>query len=151
MKFEPKTEAEVKQASEVIWDGGFYDFEIMNGVDKKSKSSGADMIELRIKLFNGQGEEKIVYDYLLESIMYKLLHAAEACGLMEKYKSGELVGGDFEGCTGRLKLGVGKPQGEYPAKNEVKDYFVPTAETEAAPKPKKVASAADKLDDSIPF
>lgn len=151
MKFTPKTAEEVKQESSSLWDGGFYDFEVMNGVDKKSKASGADMIELRIKIFNQQGEEKIVYDYLLESMMYKLLHICEATGLTEKYQGGELVGGDFEGCTGRLKLGVGKPQGDYAAKNEVKDYLVPSAE--AAPKDKKArpGKGAADLDDSVPF
>lgn len=151
MKFDPKTDEETKNDKPFpVWPSGQYDFEIMNGVDKKSKA-GNEMIELRVKIFNSEGEEKIVFDYLLESVAYKLRHCAEACGLMEKYEKGELVGGDFDGCTGKLKLRVGKPTEEYPdPKNEVADYVVGTAAAEPKPKYKKALGAED-LDDSIPF
>lgn len=154
MKFAPKTDAEVKQDSEKLWDAGMYDFEVLNGTDKTSKA-GNEMIQLRIKIFSSEGEEKIIYDYLMESIGYKLRHACEAMGLLGKYEGGELVGGDFEGCTGRLKLRVGKPQEGYATKNEVGDYLVPSESVTAAdPKPKAKARAGKKdrdLDDEIPW
>lgn len=149
MKFQPKSEAETKQESANLWDPGFYDFEVMTGTDKTSKS-GNEMIELKVKVFNNEGEEKIVFDYLLESMAWKLRHAAEACGLIAKYEKGELVGGDFEGCTGKLKLKIDRNKDHnYPDKNAVADYLESTkASVVAKAKPKE--SRQDALNDDLP-
>lgn len=157
MKFEPKTAEEVKQdmPRDVLWPSGQYDFEVLNGKDAKtgpnSKNPGADMIKLRIKIFNSQGEEKIIFDNLLESAAWKLYNAAVACGLEGKYNNGELVGGDFEGCTGKLKLRIGKPTDAYPdPKNEVQDYLIPASSSETKPKVVNAKGRNVELNDAIP-
>lgn len=161
MKFAPLTEEEAKPESKPfpVWPSGIYDFEVVGGYDKLSKKKivdgvekgGNEMIELKIKIFNSEGEEKIIFDYLLESVSYKLRHAAEACGMLAKYNDGELVGSDFDGCTGKLKIRLGKPSTEYPdPKNEVVDYVVGAEPVKQKPKDGK-KSPSDKLDDSIPF
>lgn len=156
MRFEPKTEEEVKSdyPEEKLWPAGTYDFEILNGKDAKtgprSKNPGADMIKLRLKIFTSGGESKTIFDNLMEALPYKLRHAAEACGNLGKYETGELVGGDFEGCTGKLKLRIGKPTEDYPEpKNEVADYVVPEGAVEAKPKKAK-ASPSAALNDELP-
>lgn len=149
MKFTPRTEAETKQESANLWEPGFYDFEIMTGTDKTSKS-GNEMIELKVKIFNNEGEEKIVFDYLLESMAWKLRHASEACGLLAKYEKGELVGGDFEGCTGKLKLKIDRNKDQsYPDKNAVTDYVSAPAKERAVERKTKKSPAAD-LNDELP-
>lgn len=133
VQFTPKTEAEIAEAN--LWSDGEYGFEILDQItlgqsnyytmDTTSKKSGADMIQLVVKVYNAEGEFRTLIDYLLASMEFKLRHAAAACGLLEKYETGELNAADFKGKRGFLKLRVGKAQGDYPAKNEVKDYVVP--------------------------
>lgn len=145
MKFTPKTEEEVNAFS--ITPEGVYDFEIISAFDTTSKA-GNDMIKLMINFYDKEGNLKSIDDYLLEAMAYKLRHAAEACGLLKKYESGELEADDFVGKTGKFKLGISKGKakpdgGTYPDKNDVKDYIV---DTKAAK-----AKAAAAVDDEIPF
>lgn len=132
MKFNPKTEREI--AEEGLYPEGIYSFEIANAENKVSKS-GNDMIQLKIKVYDNDGNFRFVDDYLLESMAYKLRHAAVVCGLGDKYESGSLDAFDFVGKTGSLKLTVQKDKkGEYPDKNVVKDYVIPKDESETVSK-----------------
>lgn len=145
MEFEPKTEEQIIE--DMLWPEGDYAFEILSGVDKISKK-GNEMIELNLQVFNSEGNFIFVYDYLLESMKFKLLHISQACGLYEKYMTGRLIGDDFKGKAGMLKLGRQDAQNGYPAKNVVDDYIVPDKETKPT---KKQSGAASKFDDDIPF
>lgn len=153
MKFTPKSDKEL--AEERIMPEGEYGFEISGGEDKTSKA-GNEMIQLTVRVFKDDGKFNLVTDYLMESMMYKISHAAKACGLEDKYNLGQLTGEDFIGKTGMLKLGIQKDkEGQYPDKNVIKDYIVPK-EGEAAAVPKGSNKAAetkgrDDLEDSIPF
>jgi Protein of unknown function (DUF669) len=155
MKFTPKSDKEI--AEERLLPEGEYGFEISQGVEKTSKA-GNEMIELTVRVFKDDGSFLLVTDYLMESMMYKVSHAAKACGLEDKYNMGKLTGDDFVGKTGQLKLGIQKDKnGQYPDKNVVKDYIVPK-DGEQAVKPKgSIAASKDKkvdtsdLEDEIPF
>lgn len=148
MKFKPKSEEEIN--AEGLWPMGFYPFEILEGSDEVS-GSGNDMIKLKVQLFNQDGDNIIVFDYLLEKLAYKLRHCAEVCGLLDKYQSGELHGDDFIGKSGSAKVGIQKDkQGQYPDKNTISDYVVQKSQPHSTP----VASApvsAPALNDEIPF
>ena len=72
MNFTPKSEKELSE--ENLFPAGIYPFEILEATDKTSKK-GNDMIELKLRVFHGE-RHQIVNDYLLESIGYKLRHAA---------------------------------------------------------------------------
>lgn len=156
MRFTPKNDDELNP----ILPEGIYGFEISKGEDKVSKikedgSGGNEMIELLIRVFKPDGSFILVNDYLMEAILYKVSHAARACGLYEKYESGSLHGEDFVGKTGELKLGIQKASGNFPEKNTVKDYVVPKEGQVSAP-PKGSNKAAetkgiDELEDEIPF
>lgn len=146
MQFTPKTEKEI--AEENLWPVGEYGFEITEAYDKVS-NSGNEMIELKLKVFNAEGGFKFIRDYLLESLSYKLRHAATACGAIGKYESGQLVAGDFVGATGFVKLGIDKDKtGKYPDKNAVKDY-VTQEDASQAPPPGHPAAAS--FEDEIQF
>jgi len=144
MKFQPKTEKEIAESN--LWPVGEYSFEIIEGTDEISKS-GNEMIKLKVHVFNDEGNLKTITDYLLESIAYKLHHAAAACNLTDKYEEGELQGHDFVGKTGTLKLGrqIDK-SGQYPDKNSISDYL-PRKDDFAPSTPRK----EDVLDDEIPW
>ena len=151
MRFNPKSEEEL-QAMTLI-DPGVYNFEVVAAKDRTSKS-GNEMIELQLKLWDMQGHEKIVYDYLLEAMSFKLRHFAECTGLLDKYQAGELQALDCSGRQGKVEIvvqqGQKKPEGGYyPDKNSVKDYVKPNGEE---PKSATPANAEEDLfGDSIPF
>lgn len=144
MKFAPKSEKEI--AEENLIKPGFYDFEVVDATEKTSKS-GNEMIELKLNVFDGDSP-RIVIDYLLESMAFKLRHAADACGLLPNYEAGSLLADDFKGKSGKLKIKIDKDKsGQYADKNGVGDYV--KREATAIPDGRPVAPA--DLDDSIPF
>lgn len=150
MQFQPKTEKQI--AEENLRPAGVYSFEIVDAIDTVSKKNN-EMIKLSLRLYSQGGDDcGILSDYLLESIAYKLRHAAIACGLQENYESGALTAADFIGKTGELKLGIKKDKtGQYPDQNSIADYVVKKDEAanQDGPPPGHPASAS--IDDGIPF
>ncbi len=119
MNFTPKNENEL---SNLLPDGE-YDFEVIDAQDKKSQKSGADMIMLKIAIWQGDRISCYLFDYLLESVAFKLRHCCDACGLLDKYQSGSLDATQFIGRTGKAKIIIQKDKtGQYPDKNAIKDY-----------------------------
>ena len=148
MKFTPKTEKEI--AEENLWQPGEYSFEVLEAADKVSKA-GNEMIELKLKVYADDGGYIFVNDYLMDTVAYKLRHAADACACLAKYETGMLQADDFKAKAGRLKLKIQKDKsGTYPDKNVVGDYV--KSGKESSNGVAQVASASVPLpDDSIPF
>jgi hypothetical protein len=141
MKFTPKSEEEI--TSENLLPAGIYQFEIVEAKEQVSKSQN-EMIKLTLKVWDNDGGEHYVYDYLLESIAYKLRHAAEVCNLLDKYESGHLSADDFINKSGSLKLDIKKDKtNQYPDQNSVSDYVVLRGGATQLP--------ATVLSDEIPF
>lgn len=136
MKFEPKTEEEVQIAG--LLEPGTYAAEVVKAEAKVSKS-GNDMIALTLRVFDGKGEKRLVYDWLLDKVEYKLRHFSASAGLLDRYQDGELSPGECEGKSVSVVLSIQPAKGEYSAKNNVKDYVV-----NADPKPME-------KDDDLPF
>jgi len=121
MNFQPRTEKEIAESK--LWPKGEYDFEVVEAFEKVSQSGGNPMIELKLRLSNGKGPARTVSDYLLAETPEKLRHAADACGVLDRYDSGKLSDTDFRGKRGRLKLGIEKDRKhKYPDKNVVLGY-----------------------------
>lgn len=153
MRYTPKTEKEI--AEEKLLPEGEYPYQISGALEKTSKS-GNDMIELTVRVFKPDGSFVLVTDYLLESLAYKLRHAAVSCGLEKIYDAGTLKADDFIGKQGMLKLGIQKDKnGQYPDRNSVKDYIVPKEGDAKVVIPKdslsKMIDGDDGLEDEIPF
>jgi hypothetical protein len=152
MKVTPKTEKEIAESN--LWQPAEYGFEILDATDEVSKSSGAEMIKMKVAVYNGEGEQRIVFDYLLDSMAHKVRHAADCCGLLDKYEAGTLMADDFKGKNGYLKLRIQKDKtGAYPDKNVIADYVVgKSADAPAANvNGKGKVSAPIPDDSSIPF
>lgn len=151
MRFEPKTEKEI--AEDGLLQAGTYDFEVVKGEDRTSKA-GNDMIELVLNVLGDDGAPRRVTDYLMEKIAYKLRHAAEVCGLLRDYEAGSLLGSDFVGRAGRVKLKIQASKG-FPDRNSVVDYIVDDRSAQKAPvsQPARVrqSAMASDFDDDIPF
>lgn len=143
MKFTPKTNEEIAMDG-LIPDKAICDFEIVAGYDKTSKA-GNEMIELKINVFDSSGRGRIINDYIMEKIPHKLRHACEACGLLDNYNSGSLMGSDFTGRTGRCKIGVDQGSADFPLpKNKIVDYIKPSG-------PIVNALTKDVFNDEVPF
>lgn len=166
MNFQPKTVKELQQESErllLLARKEPYPATVESAVDKTSKS-GNEMIEIKLKVFADDGSHRIVTDYLMEAMAHKLFHFAEATGNMEKYEAGTLSSDDCEGKELFVKIGIDPANGNYVAKNVVKDYSSPQSELrhsatheepkpapKSVPKPPKDADLDVLADSEIPF
>ncbi len=135
MIFEPKTEKELTDSR--LLPKGIYDFEIEDAWEKKSAANN-EMIEIRVRVSNGNGLSRTLRDYLVAKRLEKLLHCCAACGLADKYRNGCLSDDDFVGKRGRLRLGVEKKRG-FPDRNVIEDYVSPENGSRSGLKPLSAA------------
>lgn len=171
MKFTPKSDEQIakEESARMLWDKGVYSYEILEHVTFGTKTiktsdtksgKGNDMIQLVVKLFNDDGRESVVIDYITESLAFKLKHLAYSHGMGAQYDAGELHAIDFIGKCGKAKVGVSKGKlkddgsgDKYPDKNSIVDYVVEQATGEGdfgLPPPGHPASTPIH-DDTIPF
>lgn len=151
MKFKPQSEQELQSMS--LIDPGLYSFEVAEAQDKLSKK-GSEMIELKLKVWDSNGVERVVFDYLLEAMSYKLRHFAECAGILDKYEAGQLIAADCLNRRGKVELIIqeGKPKpegGYYDNKNSVKDYVKIEGKTVNMAHASKESDFQDDLE--IPF
>jgi hypothetical protein len=107
---------------------GWHEGRIAEAIEKPSKRSGKDMIELTIIVTDADGNERTFLDWLTDSPLgaIKLRHACEAVGALSRFEAGEIGQADFPGHDVRVKLGVEKKRG-YPDRNVIEDYAASAA------------------------
>lgn len=143
MRVSPKSEAELVSC----FPAGVYDAEVLKAEDKVSKTSGNDMIELKIKVYGFDDETLVITDYLLDKMPKKLRHFCDAAGLLPLYESGELQASDCQGASVKVRLKVERdPAGAYDDKNTVADYIVERVPTQPQIEPRKVNYGAPMAD-----
>lgn len=118
MRFTPKSEKELQEAG--LLKPGVYPFEVISSEEKRSQK-GNEMIVIKLRVY-GDGGERRINDYLLESMAFKLFHFCQNAGLGDAYARGEVSATSLMGRSGFVKLGIEEGDGDYPAKNIVKDY-----------------------------
>jgi hypothetical protein len=144
MKFTPRTEKEVSR----IFEKGDYRFTVSSALEKVSKSSGNQMIHLKLVVYHSDipGKTTIVDCYLLNdnpSFEYLIRHFCYSVGLGELYEQGNLLPEQCNGKEGIVRLAIEEDKtGKYPDKNKVTD-FIAEKLTEN--------SSEEKLNDDIPF
>ena len=148
MRFNPRSEQELAQMG--LLPEGEYDYSVIEAKDSLSKASGKEMVEMKIAVWDKEGREHVMFDYLIESMGHKLRHFCEANNLLDKYTAGEIHANDCRGKQGKVFIIIqkGKPNpngGYYPDRNSVKDYAI----HETLGQPVKVAD--NYLNDEIPF
>lgn len=158
MSYTPKSEEQL--AKEGLLPDGIYDYEVIQTDDKPSKK-GNDMYTLKLLVWDDNGDNKTVYDYIALGNNFgerKLRHAADASGLLSIYEGGNLKPADFMNTKGRVEIKMQDGTADYPLpKNVVKDYVKrPQKETAATgaivDEVKKVFPGATSVaDDEIPF
>jgi hypothetical protein len=124
--YTPKSEKELSE-SMLIPDGD-YDFEVISATQKNSKANNP-MIELKLKIWDSEGKERTVFDYLMsstDSMLYKLRHFCVATKMEQIFDSGKLTDQDCIGKSGKVRIFVQQDKsGKYQPKNAVKDYLTP--------------------------
>ena len=126
MKVTPKTEDELKAIN--LIPEGIYNFEVLEAVEKLSKSNN-EMIELKLGIWDDNGNMRVIFDYLLDAMEHKLRHFCVITKNMERYDSKNLLPEHCIGNSGKVHLiiqkGKDKPDGtKYPDRNSVQDYVL---------------------------
>jgi len=151
--FAPMTEEEIDEMS--LMPEGIYNFEVIKAIRKPSKA-GNPMIELMLNFWDKDGNNHLVYDYLvftnINLNIRKLKHFCEAVGLSEEYKKGHLPE-DLERYTGKAYIGIKERQpnpsgGFHPKTNKVIDYVLDSVKEKGTMMPNLEDAP---LNDDIPF
>jgi hypothetical protein len=122
---------------------GTYDFEVISAEDKIS-SKGNPMMEVKLKIWTSTGAVRMVTDYLMESMGFKLIHFAGEIGMAAEYMNGNLDPQDVVGKCGKVQLRVDEADGNFPPKNSVKDYGEPKPKAPKA-KPSEMKVEKEKI------
>lgn len=131
--FTPKSDSELQ--NERLLEIAEYDFSIIKAEDKKSKTTGAEMIALTVGVYTGEGDrQQWVNDFLVftDKAMFKVSQFCKATGLYGLYKAGNLSARDCHGRVGRCKVGIEPERDGYPAKNKITSYVIPKEANAAA-------------------
>ena len=139
MRITPQTESAVMDAG--LLPAGQYSFTVQSAEEKTSKA-GHPMIVAKLEVYDGDGKARTITDYLMESVAYKLRHFAYAVGLGTRYEAGELGAAEMVGLSGRCVLRIEPAKDGFNAKNSVKDYCKPDADTASAPAPSRPSAPA---------
>lgn len=128
MIFNPMSQEDIQKLGMI--DPGIYDFEVVSAQEEKSKSSGMQQIKLTLLVFDIQGKEHTLFDYLTQhpQMQFKVRHFCEAVGIVDRYNAGDLADQDCMNKCGKLEVVIqkGKPKkegGYYADKASVKDYI----------------------------
>lgn len=152
MKYTPKSEEELEKEKQdamnaSLMPNGEYDFDVVETSDAPSKTTGNEMITLKLHVFDNEGNARIIFDYLTAAMGYKLRHAADACGLISAYEAGNLVASSFDGRAGKVKIKTQKGNKDHPNPKNVVDDYVKRAYQAT----ESVATGAIPINDEIPF
>lgn len=161
MKYDPKD-----INASLIPDKTETEFKIQVASDEVSKTSGKPMMKLTVTLWDSEGNERNVWEYITSKSLFKLEQLCKIKGL--DFESGDITAEDLIGIEGRCVVGISKDQtGQYADKNSVRKFIHEASEpSRIAPAPQVVAptintkfsaalaktdSAPAIADDDIPF
>jgi hypothetical protein len=152
MKFTPLSEQEAESQSSGLWPDGQYDFEVREATEKES-STGNEMTELEVWIYNPSGDRRLVFDYLVvtEKSAWKIRSFAASCGLLPQYERGTLIANEMVGRTGRCILMTRPANDGYPAKNTIKSYVKAAAGAVRASSGSRAKVPVSDIDDEVPF
>jgi hypothetical protein len=145
--FEPKAEDELVD----LLEEGDGNYEVASAEAKTSKN-GNPMIVLALKVWDKNGDQKFVYDYLIlngsKYSMRKIRHFCYSNGMEDFYNAGKFSASDCVDRTGKCVIGIQIDKtGQYAPKNVINDYKEHGSQVEHSNAEK---GSAD-FDDDIPF
>lgn len=135
MKFDPE------EANNLVKEGPV-DWEVIKSVDHTTKS-GNECIKVIFKIWDTDGKEGVATRYLTQAWMLKQL--CEACDMMDKFKTGEVLASDLQSKTGKGISKIEKdPEGVHEDKNVIVKFLKPVATS-------GVVDKTPPFEDDIPF
>lgn len=154
MKFTHKSKEEIQNM--YLIEEGIYNFEITKAEERLNKYNGKPEINLFIKIWDNNGNEKFIFDSICEEKIQKLQQFCESVGLEDQYKLDELTDDLCIGKSGILKLKkrdawTNKENQTMKAKNYVDEYLVNTEHNGSIVSKKLTVNTADIIDDEVPF
>lgn len=148
LQFPPTPENELIDLL-LVGDGNY---EVLEAAEKMSKSSNNPMIELKMRVWDSEGHDSILFDYLMLTAskfsLRKIRHFCYSCGIGNLYEQGALSAQDCIGKQGKLKIDFKKGDNGYQDKNVVKDYIV---DMDAKTETPATGAQSEVFDDDIPF
>lgn len=129
MRFEPISEENLRKEYPVL-EQGMGDFEVLSAIEKKSKA-GNDMIELKIKAWDCNGTEGLIFDYLVSNVQWKLLQFLKGVGLQDLYETGQIDPKSFVGLCGKIKI-ISKKDNEGKDRNAIGEYVEKTSKPKSS-------------------
>lgn len=141
MKFTPIDEAQA--AKELLLPAGEYPF-IVSSAEEQMSKAGNPMLKIKLTV-----KGRLITDFLLESMKFKLIHFARSVNMVKEYEAGELTSGAVCLRKGILKLDIEEQLG-YQPKNVVKDYLV-AKDAKPPVVPEAAKPAANAETDEPPF
>lgn len=151
MQYEYKTPEELEAERPQLKEG-VADFEIVNATDDISKSSGNPMIKLVVKVWDVEGKQGNLFDYLVPHVPFKIKQVCDAIGRPEWYAANfDLRPDMLIGKSGSCVLG--KERKSKDPKYANREPRIIISSYTSADEPKKEAPTADNNfeDDDIPF
>lgn len=123
MNFTPLSDEELN-AQKGLLAPGVADFEVVEAKDEVSKSSGNEMIKLNLKVWDSQGKQGMVFDYLVSTVSWKIKQFFDAIGKPEIYNVGTITSQNLIGASGKATLGIQKDRtGKYGDQTKVVEYI----------------------------
>lgn len=116
---------------------GVYEAVVHTSMDTLSKGSNNNMMDMTLRVFDEQGKEHDIRDFLVftKGMMWKIIHFAESAGLMNEYNAGKLCSAIVVDKVVKVKVSIekgkeipadklkGKAPGTcYSDKNKIEDY-----------------------------
>ncbi len=127
MRFSPKSKEEIA-AERGVLKAGEGEFIVTEALETTSKS-GNEMMKLKLKVWDSEGREGMVFDYLINNVHWKLYNFFESIGNLEAYEAGVLDPLVLIGAAGKCKLGIQKDAtGKYGDQTKIVDYLKPGSE-----------------------
>lgn len=122
MKFTPLTEAELLRQTMQIQEGPV-DFCIQEANEKIS-SAGNNMIEMKLKVYDSEGIQALIFDYITPHSQWRIKQLLESVGYADVYEKGEVPANFLVGLNGKAFAVIQKDKkGVHPPKPVIKYYM----------------------------
>lgn len=146
MNFIPLSNEELEKQRQKLSPGDA-NFEITDALEKTS-SKGNPMVELHMKVWDSEGTEGNIRDYITDGMQWKIKNLLESIDRVDWYSAGKLPAQSLIGLAGRCHLYLQK-NGEHAGKISVKDYLPSTPGMNIAKK--VLGGSIEPKKDDIPF
>ncbi len=122
MRFDPTAKEEPKSKEFDTWPDGVYEAVVMEAEECVS-SNNKPQVKVTLDVFDdANGRKQKVWDYISQSLVWKIEQFMNACGLADEFMNGDLNPAAAIGKNIRVKLQTQPASNGYKAKNTVKQY-----------------------------